>query len=148
MEKYIISTLLNNLTIEQFLMQPSSGCTMFCIMTSILPNGGAIYDAPNIRKGAIYDAPKNREGAIFDAYKVEKNFNFWQRIYFIFIYVHFLFLLRHNIPKVRSDAIYDAPKITSGAICDAPQVRSGAIFDAPHQVASEIALQLCHLIKC
>ena len=53
-------------------MQPSSGCTMFCIMTSILPNGGAIYDAPNIRKGAIYDAPKNREGAIFDAYKVEK----------------------------------------------------------------------------
>ena len=112
-------------------MQPSSGCTMFCIMTSILPNGGAIYDAPNIRKGAIYDAPKNREGAIFDAYKVEKNFNFWQRIYFIFIYVHFLFLLKHIIPKVSSDAIYDAPKITSGAICDAPQVRSGAIFDAP-----------------
>ena len=121
-------------------MQPSSGCTMFCIMTSILPNGGAIYDAPNIRKGAIYDAPKNKEGAIFDANKVEKISIFWQRIYFIFIYVHFLFLLRHNVPKVNSDAIYDAPKITSGAICDAPQVRSGAIFDAPHQVASEIAL--------
>ena len=80
--------------------------------------------------------------------KLKKNFNFWQRIYFIFIYVHFLFLLRHNVPKVNSDAIYDAPKITSGAICDAPQVRSGAIFDAPHRVASEIALQLCHLIKC
>ena len=95
-------------------------------MTSILPNGGAIYDAPNIRKGANYDAPKNKEGAIFDANKVEKISIFWQRIYFIFIYVHFLFLLRHNVPKVNSDAIYDAPKITSGAIFDAPICEPGS----------------------
>ena len=89
---FIISTLLNNLTIEQFLMQPSSGCTMFCIMTSILPNGGAIYDAPNIRKGAIYDAPKNREGAIFDAYKVEKISIFGREfISFLFMYTFYFY---------------------------------------------------------
>ena len=61
-------------------------------MTSILPNGGAIYDAPNIRKGAIYDAPKNREGAIFDAYKVEKISIFGREfISFLFMYTFYFY---------------------------------------------------------
>ena len=72
----IIFTLLYSLTIEQFLMHPYPGCTMFSIL--MLPllvsitfsaGGGAIYDAPKARGGAIFDAHKPRGGAIFVASK-------------------------------------------------------------------------------
>ena len=60
-------------------------------MTSILPNGRAIYDAPNIRKGANYDAPKNKEGAIFDAPKVEENTIFGREFFSLFMYIFYFY---------------------------------------------------------
>ena len=59
---FIISTLLKDLTIEQFLMQHFSDRKKASIMSSF----SAIYDALQVRSDAIYDAANSRTAAIFN----------------------------------------------------------------------------------
>ena len=61
---YIISTLLKDLTIEQFLMQHFSDRKKASITSSFSSRRGAIYDASQVKNGAIYYAPWVRSGAI------------------------------------------------------------------------------------
>ena len=70
LNKIIISTLLKDLTIEQFLMQHFSDRKKASIMSSFSSRRGAIYDASQVKSGAIYDAPQVRSGAIYDALQV------------------------------------------------------------------------------